>query len=147
MLWRTPYETPAAEAVGLPTLAGDFLSGESWILLDDFVLVGAFDLRGLSEVGIWLRLLDDAGVGAVVAFFESEWVAADRSALEVSVPYSQHGHTLMATDPKGEWLDLISPDKPERAFAAVVKGHAATVLMAGPPTEEAWDEFRAAMSK
>lgn len=146
MLWRTPYQTPRAENVTLPGLSGRYVSGESWVALDDFVLVGAFDLRGLSEIGIWTRLLDEAGIGVVVAFFDAEWSPQQRVVLEASIPYSQQGHTLMANDPRGEWLDLISPDKPERAFAAVVRGHAASVLMLGAPTEDAWDDFLLAAS-
>ena len=141
MLWRTPYQTLRAENVDLPSLNGVFLSGEPWVALDDFVLVGAFDFRGLGEIGIWTRLLDEAGIGVVVGFFESNWQAQERSLLEASIPYSQQGHTLLANDPRGEWLDLITPDRPERAFAAVVKGHSAAVLMAGAPTEGAWDDF------
>ena len=141
MLWRECYHTAQAEEVPLPALMGTFLSGDPWLPLNDFILVGAFDLRGLGEIGIWERLLDDAGVGTVTVLFHAEWPTQERSVLEASVPYSRHPQTLMADDPSGEWLDLISPDRHERAFAAIVRGHVARLLMVGAPTEEALDAF------
>ncbi len=67
--------------------------------------------------------------------------ALSTAELEAVLPPSQHGRIVVV--PAIEWLG----DHPDRVRAMVVQGRTARILMVGPPTEDAWDEFQAAVSE
>lgn len=136
MLWRPAYQTLVARDQTLPNLS---------ILPCPKVLVGAFDFRAIREISIWQRLIqkDAAQVVWVQAFFLPSISDKEESMLEALVPLSQHGNTHLVLDPDMEWATLIEPAREDQAFACVIAGDTARIMMKGLPTEEAWDAFLA----
>lgn len=147
MIWRVGYCTRELEAVVAPPFRATTLDG---ILIDETfagILMGGFDPRAQSELGIWRRLLEEADLGVdclTVLILESLGPKAE-AAVRAMVPQSQwHGFAIArCTD---EWIDLIQPDRPERSFAAMIRGGILNPLMIGIPTEEAWDRFKERLS-
>lgn len=104
------------------------------------VLIGVFDLRGLGEGELWRRLMaSEFGDSAPV--FTALIASIAIGEAESAVPKSRHASTLLIDDPDGKWQSIAEPDRPERSFAAVVRGGLARPLMVGAPTEDAWDTF------
>jgi hypothetical protein len=107
------------------------------------VLVGGFDLRAQAEFGIWWRLLESAGLAdrSVIYLFSAEWTDKDLRLARAVLPRSLHDRLRLVADEAGAWRDLIEPDRPERSFAAIVRGPEAELLVIGPPTEDVWERF------
>lgn len=128
LLWRSAYEPRVLEGVSVPA--------------EDGVLLGAFDFRAQAELGIWWRLLESAGLISQtrIRIFSSSWQAADQKTLEAVFPRSWQAQIELVTDDQF-WTQLIQPDRPERAFAARIKGGMAEMLVIGTPTEEVWERF------
>jgi hypothetical protein len=144
VIGREPYRPRVAFDVDLPALQATRLDGGNHGC-QAFVLVGTFDPLGYRELEIWRRLLEQefgAHEAAVQAFFRRGWTPKDVALIESLVPASRHGRTLVATDEADAWRTIVTPDRAERSFAAAIQAGQATVLMVGPPTEEAWDLFR-----
>ena len=144
MLWRPTYETRIRRGLALPRLEGLTLDGGETATPTSGSLLGAFDPRASAELGVWRRLLDEAELTAFTVFVRPAWTPRERRALALATAPGQHSRTLLVEDPSGSWASVIETDRPERAFAAVVRDGTAEPLMVGLPTEEAWDEFREA---
>ncbi|CAN5463008.1 hypothetical protein BH11ARM2_BH11ARM2_18110 [soil metagenome] len=99
--------------------------------LPDGVYLGGFSPLAQSELGVWRRLFQSEGWGFSLLLFGAGW--------EAVLPASLLGLRFEgASEPL--WLGRISPDRPERSFAVVVRGGRARILVVGPPTEEVWEE-------
>lgn len=128
MLWRPAYKPRVLRGTSLPSpVEGPF--------------VGAFDLRAQSELGIWLRLFDEAEISAPILLTQPEWTAAQRRMGSAVFPPSRQGQVVWNEDPSGHWADLVQPDRPERSFAGIGVDGTASIFVIGPPTEEVWEEF------
>lgn len=105
---------------GLPFDAGDWQA-----------LVGCSGLEGLVGLGVWWRLMDQSGVRfATVVLGE-----VSGSEAELVVPRSRHA-TVVVVDSL-PWASFLAG----RPMAWCPQAH---LLMLGPPTEDAWEEFEAA---
>jgi len=128
VLWRTPYKPRVLERSSVPGLP-------------DGICLGIFDARAQSELGIWLRLFESAGID------RSTHIVAvglkDRRKVETVLPPSRHGQLLLLADEEKTISNLINPDRPERSFAAIVRHGFAPLLVVGAPTEEVWERFEA----
>lgn len=147
MLWRQPYSTRVLAQVQLPAPHGLRLDMGAWKMPERFVLVGGFSARAYGEMEIWRRLLAaEVDAPVVLAFIFESLTSFDRRDIEAVLPPSLHESVLLVEGEVERWRNVIEPDKPERSFAAGLVGGSTKVLMVGPPTEEAWDAFRAALS-
>ena len=144
MLWRPTYETRIRRGLALPRLEGRTLDGSETATPTHGAFIGAFDPRAGAELGIWRRLLEEAGVSALTVFVRTAWTPRESRALALATAPAQHPWTLLAEDPDGVWASVVESDRLERSFAAVVRAGVVDPLMVGLPTEEAWDEFREA---
>lgn len=144
MLWRPAYEPRELTQVELPPLAGRTLEGAPWALVPGAVLLGAFDARAQSELGVWRRLFQSEAIVPAVVFFSSRPERTRRDLLAL-VPPTQHGATAVAEDSERRWEALIQPDRPERSFAAIAREGKSPLVTIGTPTEEAWDRFLEAL--
>ena len=129
MLWREPYRTRILREVDFPS---DF---------EFAAVVGGFSLA--CDVGrqVWSRLIQsdfgaDARYGEVV--FRPFWTSEERLELEAITPLSRLFRTRLLEDPGGAWRTLVEPDSDNQPFSLI---HPLRLLMVGPPTEEAWQEF------
>lgn len=127
MRWRDAYQPIVAHDITCPTLTPPENSRLAWL--------GGFDLRCISELGVWLRLFEDAGYQPGIRLF------LDASQpLEAVLPPSVFART-MVSGPIADWRQLIQPDRPERSFAVLGDGSTIEMLVVGPPTEDVWEEF------
>jgi hypothetical protein len=143
LLWHDPVVTRVSENVPFPAAAGQTLSGKPWNFGGNGVLLGAFSLLAQSELGVWMRLLDDAKIPFSVLLIAPDWAARRNDAI-LTFPPSQRDRVILVTDVGNKWSTLINADSLDRAFAAFVEKGTAQPLMVGAPTEDAWDRFQAA---
>lgn len=129
MLWREPYRTRILRKVAFPSE------------LEFAAVVGGFNLS--SDVGrqVWGRLIQsdfggDARFGEIV--LRPYWTPEERAELEAITPPSRLFRTRLLEDPGSSWRKLVQPNSEEQAFALI---QPLGLLMVGPPTEEAWEEF------
>lgn len=145
MLWKPTYETRVLRNVTLPRLEGRTLDGQDGAAPVEGVMLGAFGPFASAELGVWRRLLQEAAPDRRVptVLVRAAWSERERRTLATATPPSQQPWSLLANDPEGAWSAAVGPDRAERAFAAVIRGSVAALLMVGLPTEDAWDEFQA----
>ncbi len=127
MRWRDAYEPIVAHDIPRPALIPDDISRSAWL--------GGFDLRCISELGVWLRLFEDAGYQPNIRFFLDS-----SQPLDTVLPPSVFARTTVS-EPVADWRNLIQPDRPERSFAVLGNGTTIEMLVVGPPTEDVWEEF------
>lgn len=134
MVWREAYRTLLARDLDLPALS---------LGVEFDVLLGGFDFRAIAQMGVWERLLaaDAPDVPWVQVFFLDKPRSDDATLLESIVPPSRIDRSFLVYEDVPAWQDLIQPDRPESAFAAVISGDRARIVMKGLPTEEAWEAF------
>lgn len=113
MIWRRRYDTIVQRVLDIPA--------------NDGVAIGATSLEALTEAGVWFRLMDQAGLN-----YRFEPIGLAESDLESLVPPSI---AVRLSPPPS-----LSVDE-DRSFAYVAKGGRIALLMVGPPTEDAWEEF------
>lgn len=134
MLWRPAYQTLVARDLTLPPIPfGPNIQ----------ILIGAFDFHAMREMSLWRRLVeaDASHANWAQAFFFPNPGSREAEMLDSMVPASQRERTFIGNDDDEAWRNLVQPDRPEQAFAAVIKGNEARIMMKGIPTEEAWDAF------
>ena len=144
MLWREHYNPRILSNTQMPEVEFEWLKGETRSI-HNIVLVGGFGLAAVADQGIWLKLFDEAFPGdpnVFRAYIATQWSFKNKRDAMAVVPPSQHGATLLITDPLHGWTDLVKPERVDRGFAAIVHEKTIKLLMIGPPTEETWDEFR-----
>lgn len=125
MLWREPYDTQR-----LGDMAGAPSEGASV----GTALIMVAGVAALPEFGVWIRLVEsdfgpDAWHGVLIG---------DRLAFAEALPGSRLAQCEMVDST--EW-----PVVPGRILAGVVTDSGLRSVMVGPATEEAWDEFSAAL--
>src|SRR5579872_2668761 len=128
MLWRAGYSTPVLRDVKLPMPVD---CGP--------ILIVLLSPDSLSEAELWRRLISAELPDLSLRLTLAE--ALSTSVLAELLPPSLH-EAIVTTNI--DWTELAQPDRGDRALALVVSGRVAKVLMIGPPTEDAWDEFKAA---
>jgi hypothetical protein len=141
MLWREPYAPRVLEGVEVPFLDAMPLYPGAPLPGRDFALIGGFSGWAIGEMGTWTRLFLDGNLPAFVAFIDQIWSPQAVQDLGNSIASSAHRTTLVVSDSQDQWRTLIQPDKPERAFAAIIRDSVAEMLVIGPPTEDVWEEF------
>lgn len=139
MIWRESYRTAIAHEVPLPELPAEMAAD---------VILGGFDFGAISQMGVWERLLQADAPEArwVQVFFLGEPGPDDTNLMESIVPPSRIDQAFLIYDDSMAWRELIQPDGPQQAFAAVVSHGRGRVVMKGLPTEEAWDSFLAELT-
>ena len=132
MLWREPYRPRVEIDIVVPELTGNAS-----------VILGAFDLRAQRELGVWQRLLHEADLTKEyrLLLISSPDAPISRGDAESAFPPSLHSRVDLVADRGRAWRSLVAPDCPERAFAAILAGRLARVLVVGSPTEEVWESF------
>jgi hypothetical protein len=137
------YRTKVGTSVDIPPLVGSHLDGSPFVSDGVVVLLGAFSLKAIGEVSLWRKLLESRDTPFLIGLFRTGWADRQIEEVEACFPPSLHGQVILALDEADSWSTLVEVDKSSRAFAAVISGDRADVLMVGPPTEEAWDLFQA----
>jgi hypothetical protein len=145
VLWREPYQTRISGNHLIPELDDiDSIRGGRNVS-STAVWIGGFGFNAISDQGVWWRLFQEAFPGdpcVFRAFILPKWTTKKRMEAISVVPPSEHVSSLLISDPDYHWEKLVDPDKPERGFTAIVLPGTVDLLMVGPPTEEAWDQFR-----
>jgi hypothetical protein len=132
LLWRSTYQTQITRDEAAPAIQGKTLDGEVVARLPDGVWLIVGGVEALGEWALWTRLLDTFPVPYITM------LAVDRRAGVRSLfPPSQQSAVVLVAPTAGE---------PARVRAMVVHDGRAVVTMTGPPTEDAWDEFVAALA-
>jgi hypothetical protein len=143
MLWRQSYQTrierdlcyPVAIVVSVD--CSEPIKGKQ-------VWIGGFGFNGLNEQEVWSKLFQSDFHGDVrvhkVFIFESVGTSELESIRALVAP-SEVNQCLLIEDPSRSWYSIINPDHPGRGFAAIIEGDKIPLLMVGPPTEDAWEEF------
>jgi len=121
VLWRAAYEPQVLGPFPVPTFDG--------------VLVGGFDVLSLSEMEIWMRLLESSGIDWRFGLV-GDWDVSDL------VRPSRLSRCMRLEE---FWRSAVSPDRVERSFCAFVRDGVAVRTVVGPPTEEVWEEFERLM--
>lgn len=109
--------------------------------LEFAAVIGGLSVASDVARQVWSRLVQsdfgaDARYGEVV--FRPFWTPEERLELEAITPPSRLFRTRLLEDPGGTWRSFIEPDSDSQAFALIAP---LGLLMVGPPTEEAWEEF------
>lgn len=143
MLWKPTYETRILADIPLVRLVGRTLDSQDGAAPVEGAMLGAFGPFASAELGVWRRLLHDAYPERAVptVLVRTAWSERERRTIATATPPKEQPWTLLANDPDNSWSQAVSPDRAERAFAAIVKDGQAKLLMVGLPTEEAWDQF------
>lgn len=115
MIWRRRYDTIVQRDLDIDATDG--------------VAVGVTSFESLSEAGVWFRLMDQAGLD-----FRFEPIGVDLVELEALVPPSI---SRRFAEPAAVAVEA------NRSFAYIARGGRIALLMIGPPTEDAWEEFEA----
>ena len=156
MIWRTSYSTRTAEFIDLPILSNSSrisdLDGTDLSELGDGIYVGGFGPTAYAQQQIWMKLLESRESSPSgpaedfnILLISTTWTRAKRQEVESLLPPSKHSRVTLLTDPSRVWEAMIEPEGPTRAFAFILRDRVIRLLMVGPPTEEAWDEFQAAI--
>ncbi|MFQ3586280.1 MAG: hypothetical protein SNJ74_05155 [Fimbriimonadaceae bacterium] len=140
MVWRTAYSTATAvDAVPPSTSVVRLDGGDPVPLASPGIWIVGFGLGSLRSVEVWLRLCR-TDLSACAPFRVAMVGLADELAnLPDLIPPSRRRDTYVspATD---AWADWVGPAKPD-VLAAVSGGAVWPIVMAGLPTEEAWEAF------
>lgn len=139
-MFRQPYVTTIVRDVALPATLLSTLDGAE--LRDETqVWIGGFGVDFLGEQTVWWRLFqsDFPGDKRVVKTFIYPAVSTRNieTILDATAP-SEHSRCCLIEDPNAFWNELIVP---RRGFAAIIEAGKIPLLMIGPPTEDAWEEF------
>ncbi len=124
MLWRTSYSTE--------TLVDQEIDWEN-----DGVFLFAPGPYIHAELGIWMKLLSEAYPDQDL--YRIIWRKSVESTVAEMFPRSEMKKMV--------FVETFPEFGTDRLVSAVVQGSKALVLMVGPATEEAWDEFREAISR
>ena len=127
-----------------PATVGVTLLGIPWNLGGDGIVVGAFSLLAQAQLGVWMRLLDEAGLPISVLLVAEELTDSLARDAELTFPPSQRSRVVLVKDTGRRWSQTVDVPSLDLAFAAVIVKGVAQPLMIGSPTEEAWDRFMAA---
>ena len=120
MVWRKGYTTQIRQHIPL--------TGP----VSDGVYLGLYDVAQLQNLGVWIRLFEQAAVEFVVLFIAE--TSSESLISDLMAPSLFRKTRLIPASP-------INTDR--SSFAAVVREGRAKIVMIGPPTEEAWDAFLA----
>jgi hypothetical protein len=143
MLWRESYATRILRDVACPVVQMVNLDG-SQEFPEVCIWIGGFGFQALADQGVWWRLFqsDFPNDPLVRKVFIVERVSSQETAMADSlVPGSEASRCTLGEDANGFWKNLVQPDQENRGFAALIVGNQIPLLMVGPPTEEAWEEF------
>jgi hypothetical protein len=143
MLWKQPYSTIIFRDVPCPVATITSLTG-SVVTHERQVWIGGFGFDAIGDQGVWWRLFqsDFAGDQQIRKVFIWDCLSDEiiESAFAI-VPRSEANQCLLVEDPSRFWQKLIQPKLSSRGFAAIIEDAKISLLMVGPPTEEAWEEF------
>ncbi len=147
MLWRERYDTRVLYDVEAAPITGLTLDSHSETLSPGIIALGTFSPEGYMGMGVWLRLIEaEYGLDPLrLVFFEEGWSLEEREEIGYVVPKSLQKQTLICSTGSAFWREIVQPDHPGRAFAALISQSGVKCLMIGPPTEERWDEFQLAV--
>jgi hypothetical protein len=144
MVWRKSYQTKLLADLPLPATKIHSINGFELRMDNVQIIVGGFGFNAIADQGVWWRLFqsDFANDDRILKGFIVESVDsfAQRESASL-VPPSEHSRCVLIEDPIHAWQDLIKPDRENVGFAAVIVGSEIPILMIGPPTEEAWEDF------
>lgn len=143
MLWRQSYQTRVLRDLDCPDLSIASADGTP-VTHERGVWICGFGFGCFTEQGVWARLFQsdfprDPNVKKVFIF---DSVGPEKfESLQALVAPSELENCLLIEDPQQAWRKLTEPDHLERGFTAIVEGQTIPLLMVGPPTEDAWEEF------
>ena len=108
------------------------------------VCIAGFGFSAVNDQNLWWKLFqsefpDDLRIRRVFIFDVVE-VEDIKSALSL-VPPSEADRCFVIEDPNHVWADLVHPEKEHHSFAAIIENGIIPLMMVGPPTEDAWEEF------
>jgi len=142
VIWRNSYQALDLGSIQAPNVIGETLSGDAFELTSPTLLLGAFDFRGASELGVWSRLCqsESFGISTTFAYFLSRRSREIIQLAKDMTSPSLHSATVLVWESQ-LWHEIIQPDRPERSFGCLIKDGVAEPILVGTPTEEAWDYF------
>ena len=145
MLWKQPYETKILRDLACPAALVINLNGNP-IVHGRQVWIAGFGFGATTDQGVWARLFqsdfpqDDAVLRVFILDRKVE--SGDYDIVSSLYPPSQRSQCRLVEDTNSFWLNMVNPDSNDRGFAAIVEEDGTIpLLMIGPPTEEAWEEF------
>ena len=142
MVWRQPYETRILRHAACPATPVMNLEGEAQQLPE--VCIASFGFSAINDQNLWWKLFqsdfpNDPKVRRVFIF---DTVAVEDIKMASSfIPPSESYRCFVIEDPYRVWADLVQPEKEHHAFAAIIENGIIPLMMVGPPTEDAWEEF------
>jgi hypothetical protein len=145
MLWKQPYETKILRDLVCPVASIISLNGNP-IVHSRQVWIAGFGFSATTDQGVWSRLFqsdfpqDDAIYKVFILDRKIEH--GDFDIASSLYPPSQRAQCQLVEDNNNAWFNLVNPDSSERGFAAILEDDGRIpLLMIGPPTEDAWEEF------
>ena len=144
MLWRQSYKTRIDQDFVCPVVESVSIAPTDYSADDRQVWIGGFAFNGLNEQAVWSRLFQSdfpRGQRVHKVFIFESIGNTEIQEIHSLVAPSEAKKCLLIIDPKRGWESLVRPDHPGRGFAAIKEGEKISLLMVGPPTEDAWEEF------
>lgn len=126
----------------LPEMMGEAINlrGESVCPESFEFFVGGFGALALPELHVWRILVLSAGFAAPYRLLVAKgWSQSEITAIRDSVPPSQHGEVILVSDTSNHWIKELGLNQ---IFAY---HRQSSLLMLGPPTEEAWERMENAL--
>ena len=108
------------------------------------VWICGFGFAAIADQGIWWKLFqsDFPGDSRIRRVFFVDEITPEGEQLALSlVPRSEADQVRLIADMDHAWRNLIQPDNEQRGFAIMFDNGAIPIMMIGPPTEDAWEEF------
>lgn len=108
------------------------------------VCIASFGFAAIGDQNLWWKLFqsdfpDDSRIRRFFIFEAAE--VEDVNMVQSLVPPSESDRCFVIEDPSCVWANLVKPDKEHHAFAAIIENGMIPLMMIGPPTEDAWEEF------
>ncbi|MGV3617552.1 MAG: hypothetical protein ACO1SV_19680 [Fimbriimonas sp.] len=134
MIWRPSRPSRVLHAVRLPYEG------------PDGILVGAFDVAALRELGVWRRLVRTSLPQHPLhtLLIAEAWTPRARRTAEAGFPPSEAATLDFVSDPEGKWSLALGRQPEEATFVALVRNGGVPLAIVGGAADEAWDQLEAA---
>lgn len=104
--------------------------------------VGGFGALALPELHVWRKLLMSSGFPPPHRLLIApSWNDEEIGTIRASVPESQHSEVALVSDTANHWVKELGINQ---IFAYHRRS---SLLMLGPPTEEAWERMENALKR
>jgi hypothetical protein len=138
MIWRESYTTRILVDPNVPVLSS-VGGGEG-----PAIIAASFATHSIIEQGVWWRLFQSdfrSFSSRFLVFVQENDEKLDKEEIDAIVAVSDHEKIRYVEDLDQNLRRLCGTAEKTRGFAAIVTQNSVPLIMIGPPTEDAWEQF------